>query len=189
MTDTATRTSQSTDVVDEVRTWLEENWDPDLTVAEWWERLGLAGWAAPGLPETAYGRGLNRNDSVAVQNAISEFGALGAPGGLGLLLGYLLAKAAGMSVAKRKALAIEVGMQNSGLGAALATAHFSPLAAVPSAIFSVWHNISGPLVATLFQRFRDDEAVPAGAGAGQSGPDPAVSAKDGGDTAAAPTRA
>jgi alkylation response protein AidB-like acyl-CoA dehydrogenase len=86
MTDTATRTSESTDVVDEVRTWLEENWDPDLTVAEWWERLGLAGWAAPGLPETAYGRGLNRNDSVAVQNAISEFGALGAPGGLGLLL-------------------------------------------------------------------------------------------------------
>jgi BASS family bile acid:Na+ symporter len=47
-------------------------------------------------------------------------------------------------------------MQNSGLGAALAAAHFSPLAAVPSAIFSVWHNISGGLVATLYQRFRDD---------------------------------
>jgi alkylation response protein AidB-like acyl-CoA dehydrogenase len=86
MTDTAARTSQSTDAVEEVRAWLEENWDPDLTVAEWWERLGLAGWAAPGLPENAYGRGLNRNDSVAVQNAIAEFGALGAPGGLGLLL-------------------------------------------------------------------------------------------------------
>jgi BASS family bile acid:Na+ symporter len=40
---------------------------------------------------------------------------------------------------------------------ALATAHFSPLAAVPSAIFSVWHNISGPLVATLFQRFSDEK--------------------------------
>src|SRR5690606_5472023 len=49
MTDTAERTA-STDVVDEVRAWLEENWDPDLTVGEWWERLGLAGWAAPGLP-------------------------------------------------------------------------------------------------------------------------------------------
>ena len=60
-----------------------------------------------------------------------------------------------MSVAKRKAISIEVGMQNSGLGVALATAHFSPLAAVPSAIFSVWHNISGPLAATLFRRFRD----------------------------------
>ena len=69
-----------------MQAWLEENWDPDLTVAEWWERLGLSGWAAPGLPENAYGKGLNRNDSVAVQNAIAEFGALGAPGGLGLLL-------------------------------------------------------------------------------------------------------
>jgi len=86
MTDTAERTSQGTDAVAEVRAWLEENWDPDLTVAQWWERLGLSGWAAPGLPENAYGKGLNRNDAVAVQNAIAEFGALGAPGGLGLLL-------------------------------------------------------------------------------------------------------
>ena len=76
--------------------------------------------------------------------------------GLGLLLGYWLARMSGMSMAKRKAISIEVGMQNSGLGVALATAHFSPLAAVPSAIFSVWHNISGPLVATLFQRFKND---------------------------------
>ncbi|AZW43620.1 bile acid:sodium symporter family protein [Bordetella bronchiseptica] len=78
--------------------------------------------------------------------------------GLGLLIGYLLGKACGLSVAKRKTLSIEVGMQNSGLGVALATAHFSPLAAVPSAIFSVWHNISGPLAATLLRRFKDDEA-------------------------------
>lgn len=75
--------------------------------------------------------------------------------GLGLLLGYLLAKACGFNIAQRKTLSIEVGMQNSGLGVALATAHFSPLAAVPSAIFSVWHNISGPIAATLFQRFKD----------------------------------
>ena len=86
MTDLEERTARPTDAVAEVKAWLEESWDPDLTVAEWWERLGLAGWAAPGLPENAYGKGLNRNDSVAVQNAIAEFGALGAPGGLGLLL-------------------------------------------------------------------------------------------------------
>ena len=43
-----------------------------------------------------------------------------------------------------------------GMGVALASAHFSPLAAVPSAIFSVWHNISGPIAATIFQRFKDD---------------------------------
>ena len=87
MTDTTERpASTSTDVVDEVRAWLEENWDPDLTVAEWWERLGLAGWSAPSLPTDAYGRGLSRGDSVLVANTIAEFGALGAPGGLGLLL-------------------------------------------------------------------------------------------------------
>ncbi|GBU15761.1 hypothetical protein AwPolaro_11390 [Polaromonas sp.] len=83
--------------------------------------------------------------------------------GLGLLLGYWLAKMSGLSVSKRKAISLEVGMQNSGLGAALAMAHFSPLAAVPSAIFSVWHNISGPLVATLFQRFKDEPNQPDGA--------------------------
>ena len=52
MTDHDERTSPTTDAVAEVRAWLEENWDPDLTVGEWWERLGLAGWAAPGLAET-----------------------------------------------------------------------------------------------------------------------------------------
>lgn len=75
--------------------------------------------------------------------------------GLGMLIGYLLARLTGMNLAKRKTLAIEIGMQNSGLGAALAAAHFSPLAAVPSAIFSVWHNISGPLVATWFARMEE----------------------------------
>jgi alkylation response protein AidB-like acyl-CoA dehydrogenase len=85
MSDT-TMERENTDVVDEVRAWLEENWDPDLTVAQWWERLGLAGWSAPTLPTNAYGRGLSRGDAVLVQNAIAEFGALGAPGGLGLLL-------------------------------------------------------------------------------------------------------
>ena len=77
--------------------------------------------------------------------------------GLGLLLGYLLGKVMGMSLPKRKTLSIEVGMQNSGLGVALATAHFSPLAAIPSAIFSVWHNISGPIVATIYRKFKDPQ--------------------------------
>ncbi|HHM5991776.1 TPA: bile acid:sodium symporter family protein [Pseudomonas aeruginosa] len=75
--------------------------------------------------------------------------------GFGLSLGYLTGKLTGMPLAQRKALAIEVGMQNSGLGAALANAHFSPLAAVPSALFSVWHNLSGSLLAALFRRMED----------------------------------
>ncbi len=77
--------------------------------------------------------------------------------GLGLLLGYLIAKAFKLSIPQRKAMSIEVGMQNSGLGVALATAHFNPLAAVPSALFSVWHNISGPIVATIYRRFKQAE--------------------------------
>ena len=70
--------------------------------------------------------------------------------GFGYLFGYFAARLFGLNLTKRKALAIEVGMQNSGLGAALATAFFSPAAAVPSAIFSVWHNISGALIANYF---------------------------------------
>ena len=83
--------------------------------------------------------------------------------GLGLALGYFLSKVCGMSVAKRKAISLEVGMQNSGLGVALAMAHFSPLSAVPSAIFSVWHNISGPILATIYANMKnspeDDEKM------------------------------
>lgn len=75
--------------------------------------------------------------------------------GLGLLLGYLTGRLSGMPLAQRKALAIEVGMQNSGLGAALASAHFSPLAAVPSALFSVWHNVSGSVLAACFRHMDD----------------------------------
>jgi len=49
-------------------------------------------------------------------------------------------------------VSIEVGMQNSGLAVALANLHFSPLAALPAAIFSVWHNISGSAVAWWWRR-------------------------------------
>jgi len=71
---------------------------------------------------------------------------------LGFALGYGFARLFGMDLAKRKAVMLETGMQNSGLGAALAAAHFSPLAAVPSALFSVWHNLSGSALATWFAR-------------------------------------
>ena len=85
-TETTSTGAGADDVVDELRTWLDENWDPDLTVGEWWQRLGLAGWAAPGLPTNAYGHALSRNDAVRVQTEIAAHGALSAPGGLGLLL-------------------------------------------------------------------------------------------------------
>jgi alkylation response protein AidB-like acyl-CoA dehydrogenase len=86
MTDTIDASTSGDELVDELRTWLEDNWDADLTVAEWWERLGLAGWAAPTLPTNAFGRGVARSIGVQIQQEIAAFGALGAPGGLGLLL-------------------------------------------------------------------------------------------------------
>ncbi|GDY57983.1 hypothetical protein SVIO_086060 [Streptomyces violaceusniger] len=67
--------------------------------------------------------------------------------GLGLALGYGAGKLARLGAPASRAMAFEVGMQNSGLAASLAAAHFSPLAALPAAVFSVWHNVSGAVVA------------------------------------------
>jgi alkylation response protein AidB-like acyl-CoA dehydrogenase len=74
------------DVIEELKGWLAANWDPDMTVGEWWERLGMEGWSAPSLPAESYGRGVSRNDAVRVAETIAGHGALAAPGGLGLLL-------------------------------------------------------------------------------------------------------
>src|SRR6202789_741905 len=81
-----TQDTGAAEILSELRAWLGANWDPDLTVGEWWERMGLAGWSAPGLPENAYGKAMARSDVVLVQQEIANFGALGAPAGLGLLL-------------------------------------------------------------------------------------------------------
>lgn len=75
---------------------------------------------------------------------------------LGLALGYFIARLFKFEFANQKAVSIEVGMQNSGLGSALALAHFAPIAAVPSALFSVWHNISGPVLATWWGKRSND---------------------------------
>ncbi|MBR1689092.1 MAG: bile acid:sodium symporter family protein [Prevotella sp.] len=72
----------------------------------------------------------------------------------GLGLGYLIGRLLGLSEPKKRAISIEVGMQNSGLASSLATLHFAvyPLATIPGAIFSVWHNLSGAAVAYLYRR-------------------------------------
>lgn len=72
---------------------------------------------------------------------------------LGLSTGFLIGKLLHIPKPKCVALSIEVGMQNSGLASSLAVLHFAayPLAAIPGAIFSVWHNISGALAAKLYQ--------------------------------------
>ncbi|MDY3268106.1 MAG: bile acid:sodium symporter family protein [Phocaeicola sp.] len=73
---------------------------------------------------------------------------------LGLVLGYGLSALTGSEPSRRSAIAIEVGMQNSGLATSLASTHFAmfPMAAVPGAMFSVWHNFSGSIAAQIFRR-------------------------------------
>lgn len=70
----------------------------------------------------------------------------------GFTFGYISAKILGLDEAKRRAVCFEVGMQNSALGVTLAMSFFSPAAAIPAALFSVWHNISGPTLATFWSR-------------------------------------
>jgi BASS family bile acid:Na+ symporter len=72
--------------------------------------------------------------------------------GLGLAAGYSLPKLFGADERICRTLAIEVGMQNSGLGVALATQFFSATAALPGAVFSVWHNLSGSFLAAWWTR-------------------------------------
>ena len=61
---------------------------------------------------------------------------------IGLSVGFLISGFLGLSFREKKTISIEVGMQNSGLGMALSILHFSKIVALPSAIFSLWHNIS-----------------------------------------------
>ncbi len=67
--------------------------------------------------------------------------------GIGLALGYIVSALLGFGSTIRRTIAIEVGMQNSGLAVSLAVMHFGSLAALPGALFSIWHNISGSVVA------------------------------------------
>lgn len=86
--------------------------------------------------------------------------------GLGYALGYTAARLFRLPIPSRRTTAIEVGMQNSGLAAGLARQYLTPEAALPGAIFSVWHNVSGAVLAAYWRRrsttaLRNDEMVPA----------------------------
>jgi BASS family bile acid:Na+ symporter len=65
----------------------------------------------------------------------------------GLFMGYFTSRLLGFSPTECRTLAIEVGMQNSGLAVALAIKYFTATAALPGAIFSIWHNLSGSILA------------------------------------------
>jgi BASS family bile acid:Na+ symporter len=77
----------------------------------------------------------------------------------GYLVGYGIGKALKLDMTKCRAISIEVGMQNSGLATSLAATHFAqyPLATIPGAVFSVWHNISGAILANIYRRMDKDK--------------------------------
>ncbi|MCM2972106.1 bile acid:sodium symporter family protein [Larsenimonas suaedae] len=77
----------------------------------------------------------------------------------GLAGGYGIARLFRLDERTARTLAIEVGMQNSGLAVALASQFFSAAAALPGALFSVWHNISGSLLAGFWKRRSDDRSA------------------------------
>ena len=79
---------------------------------------------------------------------------------LGYATGYGVGKLLRLDATKCRALSIEVGMQNSGLATSLAATHFAqyPLATIPGAVFSVWHNISGAVYANFLASRHPDKA-------------------------------
>ena len=70
----------------EARAWFGQSWDPDLTLGEWWDRLGRSGWAFPTWPETAYGKGLSQDAARAVAEEASRAGTYGPPSGIGPMM-------------------------------------------------------------------------------------------------------
>lgn len=92
------------------------------------------------------------NQSRMAEAGIAVFVAVALHNALGLAGGYGIARLLRQDKVTARTLAIEVGMQNSGLGVALAVKHFTPLAALPGALFSVWHNLSGSLLAAIWRK-------------------------------------
>ncbi len=94
--------------------------------------------------------GLNQASLAGVIWALAL--AVAAHNAVGLAAGYWAPRALGCDERTARTLAIEVGMQNSGLAVALAIKHFSAAAAVPGALFSIWHNLTGSLLAGRWSR-------------------------------------
>ena len=98
---------------------------------------------------------VSHNAARILATGMLVFGVVFLHNMLGYMCGFVLGKILGLDSAKTKALSVEVGMQNSGLATSLAGSAFPELAmaTVPGAIFSVWHNISGALLASVYRRW------------------------------------
>lgn len=96
---------------------------------------------------------MSKTGSVVIGSAITVFIAVILHNAFGFSLGYLAARFTGLAERERRAIATEVGMQNAGLAAALANANYAPMAVLPAAIATIWHNIAGAILAFIFNRF------------------------------------
>lgn len=100
---------------------------------------------------------VSHNSEKILSTGVVVFAAVILHNLMGYLCGFGLGKIFGMGAKKTKALSVEIGMQNSGLATSLAGTSFPDLAmaTVPGAIFSVWHNISGAILANIYQKWQD----------------------------------
>jgi len=98
------------------------------------------------------------NKSLLIGIPILLFLAVILHNGFGYVLGYFISKGLRFSEKDARTIAIEVGMQNSGLGLTLANQFFSTGAALPSALFSIWHNLSGVFVAKKWSSYKVSES-------------------------------
>lgn len=130
--------------------WLLRKWiDTVLPVLPWISVLGIAYVVVAVVSGSA--------DKI-VEAGLLVLLVVVLHNGLGYLLGYFASRIFRYPERIARTTAVEVGMQNSGLAATLAAAHFNPVAALPAAVFSVWHNISGGLLAVFF-RYRSARAT------------------------------
>lgn len=132
--------------------WLLRKWiDKILPILPWVSVVGIAYVVAAVVSGSA---------ERIIQAGLLVLAVVILHNGFGYLLGYFSARVFKYPQRTARTVSVEVGMQNSGLAATLATTHFSPEAALPAAVFSVWHNISGGLLALFYraQSARQDKA-------------------------------
>ncbi|MBI1844662.1 MAG: acyl-CoA dehydrogenase family protein, partial [Actinobacteria bacterium] len=70
----------------EAGAWFDKNWDPELTLGEWWERLAESGWGLPTWSEEWFGKGFNSDQAAIVAQERKRVGAYGPPSGIGIMM-------------------------------------------------------------------------------------------------------
>lgn len=103
-TDVTTTSDTTTTALGECRAWIDQHWDPDLTVRKWWSLLAEAHWAAPHWPKEWFGHRLSPSDATAASRILRESGALGPPSGFGMAMAGPTVLACGDDDQKRRHL-------------------------------------------------------------------------------------